>query len=37
MRAGADGKYDTWGNEFSITYRPVKPLEFPNPSLSAIL
>jgi hypothetical protein len=25
MRDGNRGKYGTWSNELSITYRPVKP------------
>ena len=37
MRVGTNGKYGTWGNESSITYRPVKGFKVPNPSLSASL
>lgn len=37
MRNGSVGKYGTWSNEFSVTYRLVKGFKVPNPTLSAIL
>lgn len=35
MRVGNGGKSGTQSNEVSITYRPVKPLQPSNPTLTA--